>query len=224
MNKLFLLFILAAAFGIIEGSVAIYLRPVFNQADFNFEIKILQPEKMNGTQKKILATEVWREFFTLILIGAAAAIAADSIIRWAGYYVFIFSIWDLFYYLWIFMRVNWPTSLFSWDILFLIPKMWLAPVIVPILISTVGLVISLMVIRILDKFRTAVFDLQHWVPLVLALVFWLISFLNKSSAGMTDFPQNYSWSLFIIGMIFALAGGGTIYWDFFINRKKWIFK
>jgi hypothetical protein len=46
-----------------------------------------------------------------------------------------FGIWDIFYYIWLYIMVGWPESLMSWDLLFYVPLPWVGPVITPLLIA-----------------------------------------------------------------------------------------
>jgi hypothetical protein len=44
-------------------------------------------------------------------------------------------VWDIFYYVFLWLLMRWPPSLGTWDLLFLIPIPWIGPVWLPILIS-----------------------------------------------------------------------------------------
>jgi hypothetical protein len=46
--------------------------------------------------------------------------------------MFVFGIWDLFYYVWLKVCLGWPSSLLTWDVLFLIPVPWVGPVLAPV--------------------------------------------------------------------------------------------
>jgi hypothetical protein len=41
-------------------------------------------------------------------------------------------LWDIFYYVGLKTLLGWPPSLFTWDVLFLIPVPWSAPVLAPV--------------------------------------------------------------------------------------------
>ena len=82
-----------------------------------------------------LAIEIGREAATLImLLGVAMLAGAD---RWERFLAFClsFGVWDIFYYAWLWIFVRWPASLFTWDLLFLIPVPWIGPVLAPVLVS-----------------------------------------------------------------------------------------
>ncbi len=223
MKKLFPLLILGIAFGIVEGSVVIYMRPLFSPAN-DFSLILLQPEILNEVQMIALKTEIGREIATLFLLGAAAAIAARSFLYWASYFVFTFAVWDITYYVWLAMRIGWPGSLMDWDILFLVPVMWLAPVIVPCIISLIGILVSMLVIRTLDVCGTVRPRPQHWMPVVLALVLWQVSFVNNTAAGMNQFPESYSWWLFITGIVLVLVATVLFYFDIYRKHRGMMFR
>jgi len=216
VKKLIPLLFLGIAFGMIEGSVVIYLRPFLNNDFSDYSLKILQPENLDQSKKTVIITEIYREAATLVLLASAAVLAATSFLSWFCYFVFIFGVWDIIYYVWIYLRIGWPESIMEWDVLFLIPRMWFAPVIVPCLISLTGIVISMIVLRVTDIYGQIKPRPRHWIPIAVALVLWQISFLNKSLDGMTTFPSDYSWWLFFAGMIMAVSGSAFFVFDFFI--------
>ncbi|MCK7521670.1 MAG: hypothetical protein MZV64_30285 [Ignavibacteriales bacterium] len=71
--------------------------------------------------------------YTFIEIGREAAtivmLVFIGIIGWKNtgwkkiriFFLIAFGIWDIFYYIWLYVFIQWPKSLFEWDILFLIP-------------------------------------------------------------------------------------------------------
>ncbi len=223
MKKLFPLLILGIAFGIVEGSIVVYLRPLFSPGN-DFSLVILQPEMLNSVQMIVLKTEIGREIATLFLLGAAAAIAARSFLHWVSYFVFTFAVWDIFYYVWLAARTGWPDSLTDWDILFLVPVMWLAPVIVPIVISIIGIGVSVLVVRTLDVCGRVIPRPQHWIPVVIALILWQISFVNKTSAGMSRFPESYSWWLFVTGIVLVLGASVLFYLQVYRRHRGMMFR
>ena len=47
-------------------------------------------------------------------------------------FLFAFSVWDLGYYLFLYLFLSWPSSLATTDVYFLIPWPWLGPVWIPL--------------------------------------------------------------------------------------------
>jgi hypothetical protein len=224
MKKLIPYFFLGASFGIIEASVVIVLRPHFSDAKAPFALKLIAYDTLNALQETLLSTELWREAATIVLLAAAAAIAARTFLHWASYFVFTFGIWDIFYYIWLSLKIGWPHSLLDWDILFLIPKMWLAPVLVPCMISLTGIIMSMIMVRTLSVRGSVRMQVYHWAPVLLALLLWLISFLNKSEKGMTAMPQSYSWWLFILGLLLCIGSTFMFYREQLYRHKSFMFR
>lgn len=222
MRYLLFLFILAASFGVMNATADITLRPVLNHQEFNFQVSVINHEALNETQEKAVSAEKWRQFFGYLLPASAAAIVATGLLSWMSYFIFMITAANLFSYVWMWFMIKWPSSLFDWNIVFLFPTAGTAPVIACITASAIFLIISVMMIRIMDRFRVVNFDPQHWGPLLLALICWITSFISSSSTAMTEFPESFSWGIFTLGVVFAVIGTVFIYFDFF--KRKIIFK
>lgn len=223
MRKLIPLFIFGLALGIIGASLEIYLRPLVNGTE-DFTLRVLQPELLNKMQLILVRNEAWRLLAGFILLATAAALAASSIFYWVCYVVFTWSVSTVVSYCWLALRFGWPASLFDWDILFTVPRLWFAPVLAVVLIALIAVALSVILTRALDISEKLGFEFYHWIPLGMAVFLWVVSFLNRSGKGMKGFPASYSWTLFILGAIFALVGGVVIYRDLIIKRKRWLFK
>ncbi len=117
----------AVAMGILEAVVVVYLRELYYPGGFRFPI-VRMPDR-------VALAEVVREATTIVILLAAAALAKRH--RADGFFVFafLFGVWDLAYYGGLLCFLGWPESLGTWDILFLIPVPWLAPVLFPIVVS-----------------------------------------------------------------------------------------
>jgi hypothetical protein len=58
-----------------------------------------------------------------------------------------FALWDIFYYIWLYVLLRWPPGLMTVDVLFLIPRPWIAPVLVPVVISLLMMGSALVILR-----------------------------------------------------------------------------
>jgi hypothetical protein len=129
------LFSLAMAY--FESSVVVYLRAIAYPEGFAFPLAGIDPF--------IAATEVGREAASLLMILTVAIIAGRSRPQRFACFLLIFGIWDIFYYLFLQLLLGWPASLGTWDVLFLIPVVWAAPVAAPagvaLLMAGLGLAI-----------------------------------------------------------------------------------
>jgi len=144
-RQLVLIALFALAFGFGEAAVVVYLRaavgllPGFHGtlADVQRSAPEFyqQVESLNQFPQSLLTIEVLREAATILMLVSVAMLAAAKIRdRWAAF-LWAFAIWDISYYLGLWVTIRWPASLRDLDVLFLIPVPWLAQVWFPVLVS-----------------------------------------------------------------------------------------
>jgi len=124
--------VFSIAFGYIESAVVVYLRAIFHPNGFTFPMDVFA---LTAQGKRLLVTEIGREAATLALILAAAQLFGVNRQERVAYFMLIFAIWDIFYYVWLKVLIDWPTTLMDWDVLFLIPMAWASPLLYPVLVS-----------------------------------------------------------------------------------------
>lgn len=117
----------AVAMGWLEAAVVVYLRALYYPAGFRFPL-VPMPEQM-------ALVEILREASTLIMLLAVAILSGSD--RLDRFFVFahLFGAWDITYYVGLFAFLRWPESMLTWDVLFLIPVPWAAPVLYPLIVS-----------------------------------------------------------------------------------------
>jgi hypothetical protein len=93
-----------------------------------------QPLPIDGALADV---ELWREAATLVMIAGLGLLAGRTWRRRAGYAAIAFGLWDLFYYVFLRLISGWPKSLLDWDVLFLLPVPWWAPVLAPVSVAFV---------------------------------------------------------------------------------------
>jgi hypothetical protein len=186
--------IFAIAFAFVESSVVVYLRQIFYPEGFGFPLK-------PGITSQI-AVEVSREFATIVMLIAMGFIAGTT--RWQRFSFFLigFGVWDVFYYVWLKVILDWPSTLFDWDILFLIPIPWIGPVIAPILVSLIMIGGGWLVLRKEEKrgsFRAS----RTAIGLsILGSASVLLSFVLDTDATLRfQYPKPYHYELLVLGMI-----------------------
>jgi hypothetical protein len=143
-----------AAFGFIESASVIYLRAaigvlpgyhgtlmdVWRQATGAYNQQLL-------TQKlpeSLLTVEVIRETGTMIMLIMVAFIAARRVKERIALFLWTFAVWDIGYYLYLYLTVRWPQKVTTKDVLFLIPQAWYAQVWFPLLVSSLTLLAVLL--------------------------------------------------------------------------------
>jgi hypothetical protein len=126
--------LLLALFGIamahFEGVVVVYLRKALGMPDSESN-----KESLERFPVRYLYIEMTREAATIIMLVVIAWLVGTDWIEKVIYFLWTFAFWDLFYYLSLYILIKWPPKLTTIDVLFLIPKPWIAPVWFPIGVS-----------------------------------------------------------------------------------------
>ena len=71
----------------------------------------------------------------MVMLLAVGCLAGRNWWQRLAYWLFAFGVWDVFYYVWLYAYLRWPSSPSTRDLLFLIPREWWAPVWQPVLAS-----------------------------------------------------------------------------------------
>jgi hypothetical protein len=124
----------AIAFAWVESAVVIYLRHIYYDGIFDFPITIRWEHGLPAFDQ-ITFVELGREAATILMLVAAGCLAGRSYWQKFGFFMIAFGVWDIFFYVWLWVAIRWPESLLTWDLLFLLPVPWVAPVIAPVLIA-----------------------------------------------------------------------------------------
>ncbi len=134
--KLFLLAVFGIAMAHLEGVVVVYLRKALGMLDSESNRESL--EKIAPSYLKI---EMTREAATIIMLLVIAYLVGSTWIERGVFFLWTFAFWDLFYYLSLYILIKWPPTLKTIDVLFLIPKPWIAPVWFPIGVSSITIIV-----------------------------------------------------------------------------------
>jgi hypothetical protein len=181
-------FCIVVVFGIalayIEAAVVVYLRTIFHPAGFTFP---LTEFGISPLWKRLLLIETGREAATLVLIFTASRLRQ----RFA-FFLTIFAVWDIFYYIWLKVLLDWPSSVMDWDILFLIPTAWAGPVMAPILISFTLLIFAIIILYRSCRARVPRLTPAGWLTFIVATLVVVASFCiaNPISIGRYS-PQAF---------------------------------
>jgi hypothetical protein len=141
-TKLLLLAIFGIAMAHLEGVVVVYLRKALGMLDTESN-----KESLEKFPRYYLKIEMTREAATIIMLVVIAYLTGSTWIERGVFFLWTFAFWDLFYYLSLYILIKWPPSLKTIDVLFLIPKPWIAPVWFPVGVSSLTiLIISILVL------------------------------------------------------------------------------
>jgi len=139
--------------GYLEAAAVVYLRELYYPSGFRIPQKVKFPFIKFGAvaelglfSKKIILTETGRELSTIIMLLAFAYLVGSSATTRIAYFLLAFGVWDIFYYIFLKLILNWPESFGTTDVFFLIPVPWLGPVWLPVLCSAIIIVISFLML------------------------------------------------------------------------------
>ncbi len=133
-------FLLLALFGIsmahLEGVTVVYLRRALGIIDSQSNSELLKK-----IPKHYIFIEQTREVATILMLVTLALLVGKTWLDMIVVFLWTFAFWDLFYYLSLYLLIKWPPNFATIDVLFLIPRPWIAPVWVPIGISSITIII-----------------------------------------------------------------------------------
>lgn len=210
------------AIGFLESAVVVYLRELYYPQGFCFPLQTMQG--------RVGLTELLRELSTLIILASIAFLAGTSSRQRFAWFFYTFAVWDIFYYVFLKLLLNWPESLLTWDILFLLPTTWVGPVIAPVVVSFTMIVFAA-VLLVIDRkqpsFRSGKLTLLLltggatviFISFILDYSQFMIhhcgfsGLLNEAlvnSAVQKYVPAKFDWWLFLPGMLLIYAGLGRM--------------
>lgn len=136
MEKFLLLAVFGIAMAHLEGVTVVYLRRVLgiNDSESN-------KESLEKISKQTIFIEKTREAATILMLVSLALLVGETWLDTVVVFLWTFAFWDLFYYLSLYLLIKWPPKFTTIDVLFLIPRPWIAPVWVPIGISSITIII-----------------------------------------------------------------------------------
>jgi hypothetical protein len=189
------------AFGFMEASVVIYLRELLYPDGFLF------PLALPGG--RVLGVELGREVATLVMLAGTAAAAGRTAWGRFGIFAFLFGVWDLVYYLVLWAVLGWPESLFTWDVLFLLPGIWSGPVLSAGLIAVSLVIAGGYLMRTEEgpgRFRPGA---GVWFPGAISLGLLLWAFLaNHGVVKEGGVPEAFPWGLYTAGFLLGWTAFG----------------
>jgi hypothetical protein len=146
--------IFGIAFAYVESACVTYLRastgllPGYMQSLAEVQkqsVGIYSQEILRENLPTSLFTiEFIREIATMVMLLSLSFVVAKKLKERVAMFLWIFAIWDIFYYVHLYWAVRWPENLLTKDVLFLIPVPWIAQVWFPIAISIATLLAILL--------------------------------------------------------------------------------
>jgi hypothetical protein len=209
------LLLFGMAFGYLEAAVVSYLRflhepvrrrfyPERPSGDL-FPLLTRQQAAADPQQQRIVWIEIGREAATIVMLAGIALAIATNAGQWAAAFVIAFGTWDITFYVFLKMLLDWPASPFTWDILFIIPVPWAGPVLAPVLVSA-----AMIGAGVWHLWREAAQKPVHlgrwtWTGMAVGAATIIVSFtLDSRNVAGGGMPRPFHWPLFGAGMIIGI--------------------
>ena len=210
-KQLLWLIFFSVAMGFLETAVVVYLRLLYYPNGFEFPLVPLSD--------RVTVVEILREAATVVMLIGVGAMAGKNLPQRIAFFLLAFAIWDLFYYVFLKLILDWPSSLFTWDILFLIPAPWVGPVLSAVIASFTMILFAAVILRNEFKSHSQRISRQEWALLTLGsltvILSWMWDYI-KYSGRVADVsqtaletlssyvPDQFNWWLFGVGEVFFL--------------------
>lgn len=225
LKQLSRLVIFSIAMAYLESAVVVYLREIYYPEGFSFPLTPINID--------IFRTEMWREIATIIMLAGIGILTGNSSSQRFAFFLLTFAIWDIFYYVFLYILLGWPSSLLTWDILFLVPIPWVGPVITSIIVSLTMIILASSLIHFKKNL-----NLNQWLLSILGslmvIISWVLDYWIFSSNQFSNgawilssehelfgsseqyIPGSFNWYIFLIGILLLLTATASHYLK---NRK-----
>jgi len=180
--------IFSIAMAFLETAVVIYLRELLYPEGFAFPLAAMPAN--------LMLTEILREAATILMLIGAGVLAGKTFSQKFAWFIYAFAIWDIFYYVFLKLLINWPESFLTWDVLFLIPTAWTGPVLSPIIVSLTMIALALVILNFAFQDVKTRINFLEWVLLSIGSLIVIIAFTwDYSNFILTYFTISDLWSL-----------------------------
>jgi hypothetical protein len=193
----------------VESAAVLYLRTIYGGVD---------PVGPRNSPFDPLPDFAWieigREAATMLMLGCVGWLAGRGLAGRLGAFALAFGVWDIFYYVFLWLFAGWPGSLLAPDVLFLIPLPWWGPVLTPVLLA---LVIALaggaaMARELGDGLPRA--SVLAWLPVALGAALCLAAFMADALAALPRGVEvafatrggPFPWPVYGLGLVLGVLG------------------
>jgi hypothetical protein len=193
----------------VESAAVLYLRTIYGGVD---------PVGPRNPPFQPLPDFAWieigREAATVLMLACVGWLAGRGSAGRLGAFALAFGVWDIFYYVFLWLFAGWPPSLLAPDILFLIPLPWWGPVLTPVLLALVIAVAgsAAMARELGDGLpRTSAIA---WLPVALGAALCLGAFMAGALAALPRGVEvafatrggPFPWPLYGLGLALGVLG------------------
>jgi hypothetical protein len=200
--------IFAIAMAWMEAAVVIYLRTIVDRID---------PYQANPLPLygDLGGVELIREAATLLMLLSVGWLSGRTTRSRLSFTAIAFGVWDVFYYIFLWMMGPWPSSLLDWDILFLLPLPWWGPVLAPVLIALLLVIGGLMIVTLEERGTPIRMNKKSIVIAFSGALLALYAFMEDALAVLPGgieslrsvLPTSFNWPLFIFALVLMSIPG-----------------
>jgi hypothetical protein len=208
----------AVAMAYVESACVLYLRTLYGGIDP--VVRAAGATGTTGMAPAFRAVEVGREAATMVMLASVGWMAGTRLASRIGYFIAAFGIWDIFYYVWLWVFSGWPSGLLDWDVLFLIPLPWWGPVLSPTLIAAEMAVGGLALAWLVEKRGRFSWSGSGLALVAAGVLILLVTFMWDAFAdvaglvqptadppyGISPVPSRFLWGVYVVGNLLAVMG------------------
>jgi hypothetical protein len=199
--------IFAITMAYLESTIVVYLRRLYytDRGGFGFPLVIIDVPT--------LLLELGREACTIVMLATFGIAAGRTKVGKFAFFLFLFGVWDIFYYVWLKVFLDWPASLLTWDVLFLIPVPWVGPVLAPVSVACTMIGMAFVMLHLENRGPVKAASKLVWFAQVSACLIIITSFtmdviprLDASGAPLARWvPTTYGWWMLLLGLAISIA-------------------
>lgn len=164
--------------------------------------------------------ELVREAATLLMLLAAGMLAGRTWQRRIGYTAIAFGVWDVLYYVFLWIMSDWPASLLDWDILFLLPLPWWGPVLAPVSIALLMIAWGTLATQWPERGASAGPTSALWISCAIGIALALGVFMADALVALPGgrdavtrvLPTSFNWPLFAVALLLMAAPVADLGW------------
>jgi hypothetical protein len=199
----------AVAMAYVESAAVLYLRTIIGGVDpVGPRYTPFDPVPDYGW------IEIGREAATMVMLGTVGYLTGRGVAGRLGAFAIAMGVWDIFYYVFLWLFVGWPQSPLAPDILFLIPLPWWGPVLSPVLLALIMIAAGTVAMA-----READGGLARpagyaWLLILGGALLCLLAFMADALAALPKGIEaaylarggTFPWPIYSLGLVLVVAG------------------